>query len=62
MKIPKLDYEAIKAAVRTSGALMVGNVFVNAALSENVVWRNLGILLIIGVFVIIAVSILKEKK
>lgn len=52
----KFDWPAIIAAVRTAGALMVGNVFVSALLLGNRNWVSLGALLGWGLIVIISTS------
>lgn len=52
----KLDWAAFNAAIRTAGALMVGNVFVSAALLGNRNWSGLASLLLWGTIVIIVSS------
>lgn len=56
----RVDWPSIKAAIRTAGALMVGNVFVAILILNNTNYPGLGILFIFGVAAIIGAAV--EKK
>jgi len=56
----KLDWPLITAAVRTAGALMVGNVFVSSILLGNRNWLGLGALLLFGILAIIVTSMTRK--
>ena len=60
MKKRKIDWVSVKAAVRTAGALMAGNVFVAAFVLNNKGYVGLAVLFILGVAAIIITSI--ERK
>lgn len=53
----RFDVAALKAAVRTAGALMIGNAFVAVLLLGNHDWFGVGALLGLGVFAIVITSI-----
>jgi hypothetical protein len=55
----KIDWVSFKAAVRTAGALMLGNVAVGVLLLEKSNMMNLTALFIIGLGVTIAASFQK---
>ena len=52
----KLDYSAIKTAVRAAGATMVGNSFIAALLLDTQNWKRIVALFIAGFCVILIFS------
>ena len=58
----KVDWTSVKTAARTSGSLMVGNVFVAAMLLGNRAWLSLISLLVIGTVLIMLTSIDSARK
>ena len=58
----KVDWTSVKTAARTSGALMVGNVFVAAMLLGNRAWLSLISFLLIGTVLIMLTSIDSARK
>ena len=56
----KIDYAAFKGAIRTAGALMVGNFFVAVFVFDKTAWIPLSVLLAVGVAAIILTSLEKE--
>jgi hypothetical protein len=52
----KFDWSAWNAAIRTAGALMVGNTFVGYLILDKTNWVSLGALLALGIGAIIAAS------
>ncbi len=52
----KIDNSAALGAIRTAGALMVGNAFVGALVMEKRNWLELAILLVLGISAIITSS------
>ena len=61
MKKYKLDGAGVKAAVRTAGALMLGNAFVAPLLLGNRDWLGVFILAALGVVAIIVTVIEKRS-
>lgn len=57
----QIDWPAVKVAARTSGALMIGNVFINALVLGNRHWPELVALLVLGAAVIIVASIVRKE-
>jgi hypothetical protein len=52
----KIDRAAVKTALRTAGALMVGNAFVAPLLLDNRNWLGIGALMLVGVGAILLTS------
>ena len=52
-----LDFPAIKTALRTAGALMIGNAFVAPLLFDNRNWLGIGTLLVMGTCAIVSTSL-----
>ena len=57
----RLDPAAIKAAMRTAGALMFGNGIVGPLLLGNRDWVNIALLIFAGLLVIIVTSIEQKR-
>ena len=57
----KIDGAGVKAAVRTAGALMLGNAFVAPLLFGNRDWKNIATLLALGVVAIIVTVVEKRS-
>jgi len=55
----KFDSVSIKTGLRTAGSLMVGNAFVAPLILDNKNWVNIGLLLFLGIFLILATSFSK---
>ena len=53
----KIDHSAALGAIRTTGALMVGNAFVGIFVLEKRNWLELAALLILGISAIIIASL-----
>lgn len=57
----KIDVPGLKAALRTAGALMLGNAFVAPLLAGNRDWPSLLVLAVLGVVAIISTCIEKRS-
>ena len=57
MKKYKLDFVAVRTAIRTAGALMIGNAFIAPLLLGNRNWAGLAGLMAAGFLAIIATSL-----
>ncbi len=58
----RIDWPSAKAALRTAGALMVGNVFVAGLLTPHPNWLGLALLLLAGGAVIMLTSLLAKPQ
>jgi len=58
----KIDNSAALGAIRTTGALMVGNAFVGALVMEKRNWLELAILLVLGISAIITSSLQPKES
>jgi len=56
-----LDKTAAATAVRTAGALMVGNAFVGVLVLEKSNWLGLSLLLALGISAIIFTSLIRKE-